>query len=167
MHPTWSLLSQTESIMHAQWPEASTVDPLLLKESEYLTQVSHEFRVRIKKMVDLREKASARDVGPQSSVICIFAVNNHLYHVTILHVLCEIATTPTRHISCRTSGNVNILAVTRTCSLHSEVCSFREDREARVWGDLRGTGVPSVAAAYPYHSQRAVQRGGHVIGDSV
>lgn len=72
------------------------MDPLLLKESEYLTQVSHEFRVRIKKMVDLREKASARDVGPQSSVICIFAVNNHLYHVTILHVLCEIATTPTQ-----------------------------------------------------------------------
>lgn len=104
--PTWSLLFQPDSIMHAQWPEASTVDPLLLKESEYLTQVSHEFRVRIKKMVDLREKASARDVGPQCSVICIFTVNNHLYHVTILHVLCEIATTPTQ---------TYLLSCTREC----------------------------------------------------
>ena len=44
------------------------MDPLLLKESEYLTQVSHEFRVRIKKMVDMREKASTGDMGPQSCI---------------------------------------------------------------------------------------------------
>jgi len=70
----WSLLGKPDSIMHAQWPEASTVDPLLLKESEYLTQVSHEFRVRIKKMVDLREKKSApseKTMRPEYGVIYV------------------------------------------------------------------------------------------------
>ena len=47
--------------MAAHWPEAGPVDHTLLKESEYLTHVSHEFRVRIKKMVDMRGKASAGD----------------------------------------------------------------------------------------------------------
>lgn len=64
MSVPWSIFPQSGSIMHARWPEAVTVDTLLLKESEYLTQVSHEFRVRIKKMVDMREKASAGDTGP-------------------------------------------------------------------------------------------------------
>ena len=60
----WSIFPQSGTIMHARWPETVMVDTLLLKESEYLTQVSHEFRVRIKKMVDMREKASAGDTGP-------------------------------------------------------------------------------------------------------
>lgn len=45
--------------MAAKWPEAGPVDHTLLKESEYLTHVSHEFRVRINKMMDMRGKVSA------------------------------------------------------------------------------------------------------------
>ena len=44
--------------MKACWPEVEEVDDLLLKESEYLTEVSHDFRVRLKKMLGLREKVS-------------------------------------------------------------------------------------------------------------
>ena len=49
-------LNQSESIMSARWPEAGKVDLTLLKESEYLTTVTHEFRVRLKKMMDMRGK---------------------------------------------------------------------------------------------------------------
>ena len=42
--------------MKALWPDVREIDDLLLKESEYLTEVSHDFRVRLKKMLELREK---------------------------------------------------------------------------------------------------------------
>ena len=42
--------------MKARWPEVGVVDLTLLKEAEYLTHVVHEFRVRIKKMIDMRGK---------------------------------------------------------------------------------------------------------------
>ena len=42
--------------MRARWPEVDVVDLTLLKEADYLTMVSHEFRVRLKKMVEMREK---------------------------------------------------------------------------------------------------------------
>ena len=44
--------------MNACWPVAGEVEEVLLKESAYLTDVSHDFRVRIKKMVELREKVN-------------------------------------------------------------------------------------------------------------
>ena len=50
------LLSQTSTIMSARWPIAGEVDDVLLKEAAYLTEISHDFRVRIKKMVELRAK---------------------------------------------------------------------------------------------------------------
>lgn len=42
--------------MAARWPVCGEVEELLLKEVDYLTDVSHDFRVRIKKMVELRGK---------------------------------------------------------------------------------------------------------------
>lgn len=44
--------------MNALWPTVGVVDHTLLKESEYLTYVSHEFRVRLRKMMDMRGKVS-------------------------------------------------------------------------------------------------------------
>lgn len=44
--------------MTAQWPHSEQVDDILLKESHYITDVTHEFRVRIKKMMELQEKVS-------------------------------------------------------------------------------------------------------------
>ena len=49
---------QTGSIMTAQWPHCEQIDDILLKESQYITDVTHEFRVRIKKMMELQEKVS-------------------------------------------------------------------------------------------------------------
>ena len=42
--------------MAARWPEFEPVDELILKESQYLSDVTHDFRVRMKKMMELREK---------------------------------------------------------------------------------------------------------------
>ena len=42
--------------MAARWPVAEEVNETLLREADYLLAVSHEFRVRLKKMMDLRGK---------------------------------------------------------------------------------------------------------------
>ena len=42
--------------MHARWPVPDKVDELLLRETDYLDDMSHDFRVRIKKMIELKEK---------------------------------------------------------------------------------------------------------------
>lgn len=45
--------------MRASWPTAGPVDETFLKEKLYIDEVSHDFRVRIKKMLELREKVHA------------------------------------------------------------------------------------------------------------
>ncbi len=42
--------------MNAVWPVAGEVELSLLKEADYLTFVSHEFRVRLRKMMDMKGK---------------------------------------------------------------------------------------------------------------
>ena len=61
-------LLQPGSIMAARWPVAEEVNETLLREADYLLAVSHEFRVRLKKMMDLREK-----VCPSVSTIYIYS----------------------------------------------------------------------------------------------
>lgn len=45
--------------MKALWPNAEPIDDTLLKEKAYIDEVSHDFRVRIKKMIELREKVQS------------------------------------------------------------------------------------------------------------
>ncbi len=42
--------------MNASWPIADNIDDVLIKEEEYIDEVSHDFRVRVMKMLELREK---------------------------------------------------------------------------------------------------------------
>ena len=42
--------------MQARWPEVGVVDQTLVHEDEYLHEVVHEFRIRIKKMMEIRGK---------------------------------------------------------------------------------------------------------------
>lgn len=44
--------------MYARWPAADKVDELLLMEVNYLDELLHMFRVRIKKMLELKEKVN-------------------------------------------------------------------------------------------------------------
>ena len=41
--------------MRARWPEVGEVDHTPLKEWQYLIDVTHEFRIRLKKMVEIQE----------------------------------------------------------------------------------------------------------------
>lgn len=50
------VMLQPNSIIRAHWPEVGMVDHTLIKEANYLNEVVHEFRVRIKKMMDIRGK---------------------------------------------------------------------------------------------------------------
>jgi hypothetical protein len=43
--------------MEARWPSLEgEVNETLLKEGDYLLATAHEFRVRLRKMMDIREK---------------------------------------------------------------------------------------------------------------
>lgn len=62
---------QEKSIMFARWPELEgEVDEMLLKESDYLQAVSHEFRVRLKKMMEIREKVGAVTKSKENALKC-------------------------------------------------------------------------------------------------
>jgi leucyl-tRNA synthetase len=53
----WALLGNEGSIMEARWPSLEgEVNETLLKEGDYLLATAHEFRVRLRKMMDIREK---------------------------------------------------------------------------------------------------------------
>ena len=52
---------QSVSIGKARWPGVGVVDHTLMREAEYLNEVMHEFRVRIKKMMDIRGKVRVKD----------------------------------------------------------------------------------------------------------
>ena len=42
---------QSESIMHARWPEAGKVDEMLVRSSQYLMDAAHDFRIRRKALM--------------------------------------------------------------------------------------------------------------------
>ena len=49
-------LLQDTSVVKARWPEVGVVNPTLVHEENYFNEVLHEFRIRIKKMMDIRGK---------------------------------------------------------------------------------------------------------------
>ena len=60
-------------MVKARWPEVGAVNQTLIREAEYFNEVVHEFRLRIKKMMDMRGKVlCSSDVGPGlQSVVCL------------------------------------------------------------------------------------------------
>ncbi|XP_060064776.1 leucine--tRNA ligase, cytoplasmic-like [Ylistrum balloti] len=47
----WGLLGNTESIMHASWPQAGPVDDKLIQMSQYIMNSAHNFRIRQKQLM--------------------------------------------------------------------------------------------------------------------
>ena len=80
--------------MAARWPVLEgEVSETLLREADYLLTVSHEFRVRLKKMMDIREKVS-KDFFHSVSVTFLKreSTNKHVYltlNVTALVLQCS------------------------------------------------------------------------------
>ena len=62
------LVMQPKSVMYALWPDVGPVDDILLQKGKYLVDVSHELRVRLKRMIEIHKK-----VGDLSYMyICTF-----------------------------------------------------------------------------------------------
>ncbi|KAL9971490.1 hypothetical protein ACROYT_G017659 [Oculina patagonica] len=58
----WELVGKSGSIMNASWPIAGNVDLPLLKSADYLADRAHDFRVRIKAMMN--PKGKKKDAAP-------------------------------------------------------------------------------------------------------
>ncbi|KAL5460341.1 hypothetical protein EMCRGX_G033786 [Ephydatia muelleri] len=67
----WTLLGKAKSIMHASWPQCGEVDDLLIREAKYLTDVTHEFRVRMKKMTERKGKTLQQSALPEFGIIYV------------------------------------------------------------------------------------------------
>ena len=55
----WSIIGKKETIMKASWPKAGLVDEKLVRSSEYLTDAAHEFRLRMKALLQPKGKKAA------------------------------------------------------------------------------------------------------------
>jgi leucyl-tRNA synthetase len=57
--------------MLARWPTSESVDEVLSKESSYFNEMSHDVRVRMKKMIELREKKGLKVPHPEYAVVYV------------------------------------------------------------------------------------------------
>uniref|UniRef100_A0A183IXR2 Anticodon_1 domain-containing protein n=1 Tax=Soboliphyme baturini TaxID=241478 RepID=A0A183IXR2_9BILA len=54
----WQLMGKAGSVLNASWPVSAEVDAYLLKESEYMEETLHDFRIRLKAYVAPKSKAA-------------------------------------------------------------------------------------------------------------
>eukprot|EP00058_Branchiostoma_floridae_P025970 XP_002611460.1 hypothetical protein BRAFLDRAFT_63907 [Branchiostoma floridae] len=55
----WGLLGKKESIMHAAWPQAGPVDEVMNEALDYLMDVAHDLRLRLKNFAEPKGKKGA------------------------------------------------------------------------------------------------------------
>ncbi|XP_068702613.1 leucine--tRNA ligase, cytoplasmic-like [Montipora foliosa] len=81
----WELLGKSGSIMNASWPVAGNVEQPLLKSADYLTGCAHEFRVRIKAMMNPKgkKKDAAPPVKPTLGIIYVASAYPPWQHATL------------------------------------------------------------------------------------
>ncbi|XP_015775131.1 PREDICTED: leucine--tRNA ligase, cytoplasmic-like isoform X2 [Acropora digitifera] len=81
----WELMGKSESVMNASWPVTGSVDYPLLKSADYLAACAHEFRVRIKAMMNPegKKKDAAPPSKPNHGVIFVASAYPPWQHVTL------------------------------------------------------------------------------------
>lgn len=82
----WELIGKTGSIMDASWPAVGKVDVPLLKSADYLADCTHEFRVRIKTMMNPKgkKKDAAPPKKPSHGIIYVASSYPPWQHVTLI-----------------------------------------------------------------------------------
>ncbi|KAG8128680.1 hypothetical protein E2320_015510 [Naja naja] len=85
----WSLLGKAESIMKASWPVPGVVDEVLVQSSQYLTEVAHDLRLRLKNyMAPGKGKKGNKEVPQKPSHCTIYVAKNYpLWQHTTLSIL--------------------------------------------------------------------------------
>ncbi|KAK0056665.1 leucine--tRNA ligase cytoplasmic [Biomphalaria pfeifferi] len=83
----WILLGKKESIMTALWPQAGSVDELLIQSSQYLADCAHEFRLRKKTLSAGKGKKA---VAPSTHAVIWIAKTYPPWQNSVLTTLQEL-----------------------------------------------------------------------------
>lgn len=74
----WTLLGKPDSIMNASWPLAGPVDEALIRSSQYLMEVAHDLRLRLKNYMMLAKGKKTDKQPPQKPSHCtIYVAKNY------------------------------------------------------------------------------------------
>ncbi|XP_033622748.1 leucine--tRNA ligase, cytoplasmic isoform X1 [Fukomys damarensis] len=74
----WTLLGKSDSIMNASWPVAGPVDEILIRSSQYLTEVAHDLRLRLKNyMMPAKGKKTEKQPPQRPSHCTIYVAKNY------------------------------------------------------------------------------------------
>ncbi|XP_036061111.1 leucine--tRNA ligase, cytoplasmic [Onychomys torridus] len=82
----WTLLGKPDSIMNASWPVAGPVDESLIRSSQYLMEVAHDLRLRLKNyMMPAKGKKTDKQPPQRPSHCTIYVAKNYplWQHVTL------------------------------------------------------------------------------------
>uniref|UniRef100_A0A8D2CZ86 Leucine--tRNA ligase, cytoplasmic n=1 Tax=Sciurus vulgaris TaxID=55149 RepID=A0A8D2CZ86_SCIVU len=83
----WILLGKPDSIMNASWPVAGPVDEALIRSSQYLMEVAHDLRLRLKNyMMPAKGKKTDKQPPQRPSHCTIYVAKNYppWQHTTLL-----------------------------------------------------------------------------------
>ena len=58
--------------MRASWPEAGPVNDILVRSSQYLTDAAHEFRLRLKSVLNAKPKVGRIGGGVRTDHLMFF-----------------------------------------------------------------------------------------------
>ncbi|KAM7242625.1 hypothetical protein CapIbe_007096 [Capra ibex] len=82
----WTLLGKLDSIMTASWPLAGPVDESLIRSSQYLMEVAHDLRLRLKNyMMPAKGKKTDKQPPEKPSHCTIYVAKNYpsWQHITL------------------------------------------------------------------------------------
>uniref|UniRef100_A0AC11DID2 Leucyl-tRNA synthetase 1 n=1 Tax=Ovis aries TaxID=9940 RepID=A0AC11DID2_SHEEP len=82
----WTLLGKPDSIMTASWPLAGPVDESLIRSSQYLMEVAHDLRLRLKNyMMPAKGKKTDKQPPEKPSHCTIYVAKNYpsWQHITL------------------------------------------------------------------------------------
>uniref|UniRef100_A0A673V2P3 Leucine--tRNA ligase, cytoplasmic n=1 Tax=Suricata suricatta TaxID=37032 RepID=A0A673V2P3_SURSU len=87
----WTLLGKPDSIMNASWPLAGPVDEALIRSSQYLMEVAHDLRLRLKNyMMPAKGKKTDKQAPQKPSHCTIYVAKSYPpWQHTTLSVLRE------------------------------------------------------------------------------
>ncbi|KAM9106485.1 leucine--tRNA ligase, cytoplasmic [Megaptera novaeangliae] len=82
----WTLLGKPDSVMSASWPLAGPVDETLIRSSQYLMEVAHDLRLRLKNyMIPAKGKKTDKQHSQKPSHCTIYVAKNYpsWQHITL------------------------------------------------------------------------------------
>lgn len=94
----WTLLGNQSSITRTSWPVVGPVNELLLQESAYLMDASHEFRVRLKTFINQQAKKKVNDNVKKPSHAIIWVAKTYPGWQRLVLTMLKDAYSPTQEL---------------------------------------------------------------------